>query len=172
MPSKYIRKTPAFRNAIFPIGPSIAYIDLAGRYALVDWDDAIWLQGEKWCAVKPRKSTSFYARTNSRPLLMHRRLISVPIGMDIDHKNRNGLDNRRCNLRPATRGQNNVNSGLPRNNTSGIRGVVWDKARGKWAARIKHNGEHINLGRFDTLAEASQARNEVGVRLYGEFYES
>jgi hypothetical protein len=84
-------------------------------------------------------------------------------GDEVDHVNRDGLDNRRCNLRPATRCGNAYNV-APRG-VSGIVGVTWDWRRNKWSAQITVNGKHYNLGCFATKYEAEQARLSAFDRL-------
>lgn len=76
---------------------------------------------------------------------------------DIDHKNRIRSDNRRSNLRKATRSENNHNSGISRRNSSGYQGVCWDKARGLWVAHIQAHGRQIHLGRYKDPVAASNA---------------
>lgn len=72
----------------------------------------------------------------------------------IDHKDRNPMNNRIENLRPATRAENSQNISMNRNNTSGFTGVCWDKRREKYMAYIWKNNKQINLGRFDSAEEA------------------
>jgi hypothetical protein len=88
---------------------------------------------------------------------------------DLDHHNGNPQDNRISNLRLSTTSQNGMNRGPQKNNTSGLKGVVWDKARNKWAARIKINQKMINLGRFDCPAAASFAYQIASDNLHKEF---
>ncbi len=76
----------------------------------------------------------------------------------LDHINRIKTDNRLSNLREVTRQQNSINTGVPSNNTSGHKGVVWIKRRNKWEARIKVSGVQKHLGYFETLEEAIAAR--------------
>ena len=61
----------------------------------------------------------------------------------LDHANGDGLDNRWCNLRLATYGQNSANAGKRSNNTSGRKGVTWSKRAGKWEAQIQVAGRHL-----------------------------
>lgn len=76
----------------------------------------------------------------------------------IDHINGNRGDNRFCNLREATQAENNQNHhGQRSNNTSGVKGVVFDKRRQKWLAQISANRKHYHLGRFDTIEQATEA---------------
>lgn len=76
----------------------------------------------------------------------------------IDHINRKTGDNRICNLRIATNSQNQQNAGVRNDSTSGIRGVSWDKKRGKWCARIKAKDTRRHLGYFESIEEAIAVR--------------
>lgn len=80
---------------------------------------------------------------------------------DIDHVNGVRDDNRIDNLRDASRAQNQQNMKLYANNTSGYPGVVWDKSRGKWAARINVGGVMKNLGRFSEPGDAFLAYQDA-----------
>lgn len=73
--------------------------------------------------------------------LFHRELLGLQDGEIRDHWNGNGLDNRICNLRPATISENNHNQMIRKDNTSGIKGVIWYKKNQKWRAKINCNGE-------------------------------
>lgn len=88
---------------------------------------------------------------------------------EIDHKNRNKADNSIDNLREATRSQNNVNSDMRINNTSGFKGVWLHKETGKWRAMIKFEGKNNSLGLFNTKEEAGAAYIKTRAALYGEF---
>lgn len=82
----------------------------------------------------------------------------IPQGLVIDHR----CHNKRCvnpsHLRPVTVKQNGENrKGLPSNNTSGIRGVTWNKQIGKWSVKVKHQGKTYYGGSFDNLEKASVA---------------
>lgn len=83
----------------------------------------------------------------------------------IDHINRDGCDNRWCNLRAATQNQQQANR-RPWGR-SGIRGVHWD--RGKWVACVRHDGKTVNLGRFDTKEAAAAVAYKERQRIWGEF---
>jgi len=87
----------------------------------------------------------------------------------IDHKNRNTLDNRLSNLRPATASGNSQNRGMGKNNTSGIKGVCWHKTTSKWLAFIRTNGKQRHLGLFDTKEQAGAAYAQAAKNLHGEF---
>lgn len=89
---------------------------------------------------------------------LHRWILDYNGNLDIDHINGNRLDNRKDNLRICTRSQNLMNKDNSGANTSGKIGVVFDKSRRKWAARIKINSKHINLGRFKQKGDAILTR--------------
>ena len=88
---------------------------------------------------------------------------------EIDHINGVKDDNRWSNLREATRSQNGRNSKTPKTNTSGYKGVSWYKQKGKYRAKIKHNGKPIHLGYFDTAEAASRAYQRAARKYHGEF---
>jgi hypothetical protein len=87
----------------------------------------------------------------------------------IDHINGVTSDNRLCNLRAATNSQNQANSRMRVNNTSGHKGVVWDKQCRKWAARINVRNRRLYLGVFDNIDAASAAYSAAAKKYFGEF---
>jgi len=146
-----------------------------GMVAFVDAEDFDCVMGMgRWCADPGGKT--FYARKNIyvpgqplRPLMMHAFITGVKY---VDHRNLNGLDNRRTNLRPATPGQNAANKGIYRNNKSGFKGVHRrnDKNYTKpWRAVIKRDGRAIRLGMFATPEEAAHAYDAAAMQIFGEF---
>jgi hypothetical protein len=100
---------------------------------------------------------------------MHRLINGTPEGRDTDHKNCNRLDNRRDNLRVATRAQNHYNKSLGSDNTSGFKGVSWEKRRGKWIASINIDGHRKFLGSFISAEIAYSAYCEAARLGHGEF---
>lgn len=87
----------------------------------------------------------------------------------VDHINRDRSDNRWANLRPATRRENAGNVGRQRNNTSGHRGVVWSKQRGKWQACGFSGGRRTHLGLFSNLEEAAAVAQKWREETFGVF---
>lgn len=85
---------------------------------------------------------------------------------EIDHINRNRVDNRICNLRVATRLENQQNHSVRKDNKSGVVGVSWHKASGKWRAQINFGGRKIDLGIFLTVEEACTARAEAKAKYH------
>tara|TARA_R110000823_G_C15952958_1_gene502526 strand:+ start:12415 stop:12894 length:480 start_codon:yes stop_codon:yes gene_type:complete len=84
----------------------------------------------------------------------------------IDHKDRDPSNNRPDNLRSADKRVNAINTGIPSNNTSGIKGVSWHKAGAKWTAQIKDKGRKIHLGSYSLLEEAVEARLKAEEELW------
>ncbi len=132
-------------------------------YALVDDSDFDFLSTKKWYALNGgKRSNTFYAATSvkqadgtfKRGILMHRVLLEPSVGKEIDHINRNGLDNQRKNLRIVTHKENLKNKSKYRSNKSGSVGVSWHKATKKWIAQITFNGQRKHLGVFNDREKA------------------
>lgn len=87
----------------------------------------------------------------------------------VDHKNRNSLDDRIGNLRAGSRKLNSANSKKPSTNTSGIKGVSWNKLTGKWVANIKAEGRQIYLGLYTSKHEAGKAYKRAAKMHFGKF---
>ena len=106
-----------------------------------------------------------------RHVSMHRLILGIKDSkIKIDHKNGNGLDNQRHNLRIATTSQNAANKKKTDNKkTSKYKGVVYRKYDNKWEASIINNYKYQYLGRFKTETEAALAYNKRAIELYGEF---
>ena len=100
---------------------------------------------------------------------MHRLILNAMKGMDVDHINHDGLDNRRSNLRLCTRSENLRNQRALRSST-GLKGIHLDK-RGRWTAYIKPNAQksHKFLGYFDNAIDAAVAYDAAARQHYGEF---
>ena len=90
-------------------------------------------------------------------------------GPGCDHRNRNGLDNRRDNLRPATGSQQKQNRRRQRNNKSGYIGVYWNKVQQLWHAQIMHNQKSVWIGRYNSAIEAARARDAKAIEIFGPF---
>ena len=149
-----------------------------GKVALVDDEDYEWLSQWKWCALN-RGDGCYYAvrgtydRTTraSRQIRMHRQIMGMEGSRpDVDHKDTNGLNNQRSNLREASRSDNIGNARLRRDNVSGLKGVTWMPTKQKWRARIGPvQGQRRFLGYFPTAEEAARAYDAAALELFGDF---
>jgi hypothetical protein len=149
-------------------------IDLKHGYqALVDDEDYDRLMKYKWWANKRGKV--YYAvgypkgQWLSSTLLMHRIILNASKGMLIDHKDRNGLNNQKSNLRICTKSQNIQNSRPWRSSTTGYKGVWYWKERNKFVAYLDFENKRISLGTHKTAIEAARARDIAALKYYGEF---
>jgi hypothetical protein len=106
-----------------------------------------------------------YGAVDDRKFSAHRIIWAIHHGYwprdQIDHINGIRVDNRISNLRVVTHEENQRNSSMKRNNTSGVTGVSWNKLRSKWMARIMIDGRYRHLGSFDTLDAAAEVRAEA-----------
>lgn len=140
-----------------------------GHTLLFDQVDTELVMGRLWRALKPTRSRTYYAASGGNNDLLHRLIMAAPPGLDVDHRNGNGLDDRRSNLRLATRSQNLANQAIGAANKSGYKGVYrrWDDQ--KWAAQVKIAGKAHYLGSFEDPWDAAQAYNQKAFELFGEF---
>ena len=138
-----------------------------GHIAVLDAADLPLVENHPW-AVKESHGRA-YARVvrASGTLWMHHLILPPADGLDVDHIDRDGLNNRRSNLRLVTRQVNLYNRRLYPSNKSGFRGVTFDNQKGLWRADIKHNRKAMLLGRFATKEEAARAFDEAAIRLRG-----
>ena len=143
-----------------------------GLVCLMDEVDFYAFRHLHMSAHRPRSSLTSYVYGHGpgmRTAPLHRLILDAPSGMEVDHINGNGLDNRRANLRLCTGSQNSCNKGLNRSNTSGFKGVTLDKKSGRWHARIAVNGESRSLGFYGTPESAYEAYVQASKTLHGEF---
>ncbi len=148
-----------------------------GKVALVDDEDGLELQKYNWHVLIERKTVQFYAVRNIRIgpgkqtlQLMHRAILSAPIGMEVDHINDDGLDNRRQNLRLCTKAENQRNRRITVDCASRFKGVTINLSRtSPWKARITRDGRRKYLGCFASEEKAALAYNEAATRIFGEF---
>ena len=87
----------------------------------------------------------------------------------LDHKDRNGFNYAWGNLREATHSQNCANKIARKDNTSGFKGVTWDKQHQRWRAHIGVNYKKLNLGRYDSLEDAAKAYAAAAEKHFGDF---
>lgn len=169
-------KRTFLRPIIRVIGPSIAYVELTqDQYSLIDSQDAELVGQYNWFAQYKPKSNKYIAgrgfnsgegRSNWKRMCLHNELLTPREGFEPDHKNRNSLDNRRSNLRYATRNQNQENTSST--NKTGFKGVRKHPS-GRYEARLGTPPNRISLGTFASPEEAYEARSRKAKELHGIF---
>lgn len=128
---------------------------------ILDEDDFYKLSKNKWYMF----SSGYIGRNaiingKNVTIFIHREIMNPCKENDIDHINRNKLDNRKENLREVSHKKNTENRKIQNNNNSGYNGVCWSKQKNKWKAQITHNQKHIHLGFFVKIEDAIHARNK------------
>jgi hypothetical protein len=146
------------------------------RYAKVDPADYKRLRRYEWFSIKG--TGNFYAARRVKGtkgarfsiIYMHRELIEVRDGLLVDHVNQDSMDNRRTNLRAATRAQNVRNrKKFAKSSGSEYKGIYWDRNQKRWIARIMLERKKIYLGCFRNEVEAARAYDRAARKYHGEF---
>lgn len=152
-------------------------VGIHGHVAQVDDADIPLLSSFTWSLLKVKhlcyavhlKRVMVGTKASTTAVLMHRLLTGAKNGTDVDHINGDGLDNRRCNLRVCSRAENLRNARVGQRNTSGYKGVSWQKDKRRWRAEITVNYKRIRLGEFKHLQDAVAARKEAERKHFGMF---
>jgi hypothetical protein len=147
-----------------------------GSIALVDDSDYEWLNQWKWHAQKDR-NTHYAARGQrhylgkaKKTIFMHELLLDCPKGMLRDHKDNNGLNNQRKNLRVVTPSQNACNSTIRRwGKTSRFKGVYFHKNSSRWMARLGYQGKIYFIGNFYDEIQAALAYDKKAQEIFGDY---
>lgn len=137
-----------------------------GKFALIDDIDFEYLNQWKW-----HYHDGYAAKGCSPTILMHRivaKRAEINCSQTIDHINLKRNDNRRKNLRPATKAQQMMNYNKQKNNTSGFKGVSYCKRHHKWRATIRYK-HHYHLGYFNNKLDAAKAYNKAAKKYFGKF---
>jgi len=150
---------------------NVAYVPLTqGREAIIDAADVPLVAGYNWRLGKGDYEVRSYRDSGKQiAVYMHREIIRCQAGYEVDHVNGDGIDNRRDNLRAATKAQNAYNVGPRAHNTSGFKGVTFYKPTKKWRAMIMAQGKRRYLGYFTTPESAASAYAAASASLHGEF---
>lgn len=149
-----------------------------GKFTIVSACDYDWLMQWKWYIHKIKKEGGYiwYARRRNWPegktIYMHREVAiksELPHSKRYDHKDRDGLNNTRANLRPCTQSQNNANKSKSPNKTSRFKGVSWDSRECNWCVQVKLGRKRVYQAYFGNEEEAALAYNEAALKFFGEF---
>lgn len=172
---KHIGRAVCLENKVMTVE-----IPLTQGYITIIDDEDDDLAQYKWTAFSQEGKTvyAYRAKMHNRErteIRLHRAILSRILGRTlsrlehVDHKDGNGLNNQRSNLRLATPLQNSQNQKRRKSNNSGFKGVSWDKTRNKWRSTIKVDGKQKHLGRFTTPELAYSAYCEASKKYFGEF---
>lgn len=148
-----------------------------GKFAQVDDEDYDVLMKRKWQAHKSKRSNVWYAISNIKldvnkwkSIKMHRVIMKIDDPkILIDHKDDDGLNNQKNNLRLADKSKNSINRSKKNGFSSKYLGVRWYAPRNKWSAQIQLNNKAHHLGYFINEKEAAQAYNNAALSLHKEF---
>ena len=132
------------------------------------------IKGHRWSAYKAIAGKTYYAKTairkpDGQQTTIYIQHFVLPDAKEIDHKDGNGLNNRKENLRSATHSQNMMNRKKINNTTSRFIGVHWREDVKKFRAYISINKKRVDLGHFKDEVEAAKRYDEKAKELHGEF---
>lgn len=143
-----------------------------GYDAIVDNVDYERVIKFKWYASVQVSGIVYAYRTcKKKTIIMHRFIVNAPMdtSIGVDHINGDGLDNRKSNLRLCTKSQNAANSRKYATNTSGYKGVYFDKRENKWVSRIRLSGKRIYIGGFNDRISAAKSYDLKAKEIFGRF---
>ena len=160
--------------ALVPVVSEGVVINISGFDVTISVCDLDRVKQYKWsrCGHKDRGpyfSHGYREGNKTKHIILHRFILDCPKGMIVDHISGNTLDNRRENLRICTPAENSRNYKKPKTNTSGYKGVSWDKKSLKWRAAIGFNNKVIHLGFFSSAEEAHSAYIKASKKYHLDF---
>jgi hypothetical protein len=170
-PCRSYRTIPVIDRPVVvqPKDSQIRFIPLTkGKVAIVDAADYQFLNFFKWSANLKAKKVYAYRNVNRKNIYMHRLITNPPAGKVVDHIDRNGLNNRRSNLRICSAADNSRNS-RGWGKTSQYKGVSWSKGKKKWISVIKYNCKYHHIGCFDNQSAAAKAYDKMARKFFGQF---
>lgn len=149
------------------------YIENIDDFGIIDKEDFDKIKKYRWYGGGFNKrylQTSAYENPR-RKIQIHRIIMEVENdkSVEIDHINRNPLDNRKINLRKCTHSQNSRNTNILKNNKSGFIGVFFDNTHKKWVAKIEYNAKQISLGHYNKKEDAVVVRLKSEKKYFKEF---
>lgn len=146
------------------------------KYTIVDDEDFDYLNQYNWYYKENRKggygvAASRLGSSKNKIVRMHRFILNAPEHLQVDHINRNPLDNRKHNLRLANHQQNSQNIAKRKTSANKYKGIYKrnDGRRKCWVAQIKYNGKNIYIGSFFTQEDAAKAYDVYAFKLFKEF---
>lgn len=142
--------------------------NVGGKRVLVDEDDLFLVAQFCWRLTQRYVTTNKVISGKQTTIRLSRLIMNAPVGMQVDHRNRNTLDNRKANLWVCTAQQNSWNVPMRRNNRSGFKGVSLVPPTNRWRATLTSLGRRFHLGYFDKAEDANAAYISAVTSLRGE----
>lgn len=139
------------------------------KFAIIDIEDIEKVKDYYWIFYKDRNT--YYAKTtiNNKRISMHRLILCLTdVKILTDHKNNNGLDNRKFNLRTCNKSQNGMNR-LKQNGSSKFKGVFFHKQTKCWKSQIQVNKRRFSLGYYKIESDAAKAYDDAALKHFCEF---
>ncbi|MBW3569683.1 MAG: HNH endonuclease [Gemmatimonadetes bacterium] len=145
-----------------------------GGFAIVDADDFERVNRHHWYRLASGRGHFYAVRMARKPgggktmIRMHREVLRAAPGSLVDHRNHDGLDNRKENLRVCSHVENGQNRKPDKvGSASAYKGV--QVSRGRWRARIVVDGRQVSLGSFETQEAAARAYDAAALQYFGEY---
>lgn len=154
------------KSNVYYVLNNITYVKFSDKneYFIIDTEDIDMVNKYYWY-----KNDSGYIISGNQKVRLARLIMSCPKDKIVDHINGNPLDNRKYNLRVATKRENAFNKSMRNDNTSGYIGVHYSSQRNKWIAQIQIDGKNKYLGIFESIEDAIKARQDAEIKYFGEF---
>lgn len=143
-----------------------------GKCALVDDEDFERISTYRWNLLRCRNIMYAQCHLTDRTVLMHRLVMNAPKGMNVDHRDQDGLNNQKSNLRVCTHTQNLQHMAKKITARSGFKGVHCNPAKypiNPWSARIQVLGKRLELGQYPSAELAASAYNNAAVKHFGQY---
>ena len=145
-------------------------MEYKGYLLQIDEEDKPILERHSWKVVDTKRGKKYLMRSSRKgTIYFHRIITQCPKGMEVDHKDGNGLNNQKSNLKVCSHIENNRNMKTSNRSISGYKGVSWSTKNKKWRADISVNNKSIYLGLFDKPEDAYTAYCEASKQYHGEF---
>lgn len=137
------------------------------KLMLIDDEDVTRITNYSWSLNS--NETIISANIGGKTTTIGRFILNYTGENQVDHEDLNILNNQKSNLRIATRSQNQQNRNVMSNNSTGYKGVFWQKSRGKYLVQIKTETQRIHIGRFSDPIEAAKAYDAAAIKHFGPF---
>lgn len=169
---KYVNKRAGLKNKYDLTGDyGIGFLEDGITQFYFDLEDYDLIKDFLWHTKEDNIYCYLITNIHGKQVRFHRLILNcTDPSKVIDHINHNPLDNRKCNLRICEHYENIIASKPYSNNTSGRKGVYWDKSRNKWMVCITKNKKTYHLGRYDDFDEAVRVREQAEKELHKEFH--